>query len=441
MNTSAKFRDYNSFQKIGVILLLVGGALTLAKVFNMINANHFLENDLPNYIFGVGGLLVLSPYIIRRIKAKGISNNVIFFPVVLFTSFGTIAQDYSKQIEAFAQSFEAKNTDALQPYMSPELQFGDIPKKNSPAIMKNIVTNLPKLNSMNIIASEEGKAKVGYDFVGLGKSESFIHFDTDGKITKIQLVEDLIQQEAEARRQQQGIQLPTPGALGEKFLPSKVEFPSGDGLLINANRYGVATEKPVILLLHQAGYNRIEYADIAPKLNEMGYTSLAVDLRSGGPFAGKPNKTQSKAIEKGLSTEMVDAQQDIAAAIDYLHSKYKKNIILWGSSFSSSLALLEGVDNPKVKAIIGFSPGDYFGDAKPSLSTVFPKIQKPFFVTSSKAEADALKGLIGGIALKNKQQQFVPKGSGFHGSKALWEGQEGAGEYWTAVKEFLNNLN
>ncbi|WP_394746853.1 dienelactone hydrolase family protein [Spongiimicrobium salis] len=359
----------------------------------------------------------------------------------LFSSTTIFAQDYSKPIEAFSKSFADKNTEALLPYISMDLQFGEIPKKNSPAIMKNIVTNLPKLNSMNIIDSEDGKAKVVYDFEGLGKSESYIYFDKKGKITKIQFVEDLIQQEAEARRQQQGVQLPNPGALGDKYIPTKVEFAAQDGLFINANLYEIDKKKPIVLLMHQANSNRIEYADIAPKLNEMGYNCLVVDLRAGGPLAGKPNKTRVRAVEKKLSNEMIDAQKDIIAAINYLNEKYSKKVIVWGSSFSSSLALLEGYNNDKVKAIIGFSPGDYFGDAAPSLSNVFSEIDKPYFVTSSKDEAKTLKALIGNLKLKKNQFQFIPESNGFHGSRALWEGQEGSGEYWNAVKSFLKQVN
>lgn len=185
----------------------------------------------------------------------------------------------------------------------------------------------------------------------------------------------------------------------------------------------------------------MEYADIAPKLNEMGYNCFAVDLRSGGPFAGKPNATNVRATEKGLKPEMIDAQQDIAAAIDFLYKKYNQNVIVWGSSFSSSLALLESVNNPKVKATIGFSPGDYFSDAAPSLATVFSKIGKPYLVTSSKQEAEVLNVLIGSSKLKENQQQFIPKSDGFHGSRALWTGQKGADEYWKVIKEFLIKIN
>lgn len=364
--------------------------------------------------------------------------NIVAIILLLF-SLSLVAQDYTKQVNAFAQSFTDKNTDALQPYISALLQFKPVPVANTPRILTNIVTNMPKSNSINIVETEQGKAKVAYDFEGIGKSESYIHFDNNGKIVRIQLIENIINQQIEAQRQQK-VPLPTPGKLGKKYIPKKVEFKAADGLVISGNLYEVGKNKPVILLMHQAGYNRMEYADIAPKLNKMGYNCLALDLRSGGHFAEKPNNTNTRALEKGLKPEMTDAQQDIAVAIDFLHKKYNQKVIVWGSSFSSSLALLEGADNPKVKAIISFSPGDYFGDAAPSLATVFKKIEKAYLVTSSKAEAETLTALIGNSKLTKNQKQFIPESNGFHGSRALWEGQEGAEEYWNVIAEFLINV-
>ena len=366
--------------------------------------------------------------------------------VILFFSFSTIttafAQDYSKQIEAFKQSFAEKSVTPLKQYVSPELKFDPIPVANTPVILTNIVSNLPKLNSITIIESSQGIAKVKYDFVGLGVPESDVHFDESGKFTRIELIENLIKQEIEAQKKmQQSVQLPNRGELGKKYQPEKVEFKTADGLWVNGNLYDIGQNKPAILLCHQAGYNRIEYADIAPKLNEMGYNCLAIDQRSGGNFAGKPNVSAEKAKESGLPNEMIDALQDIKAAINFLHGKYKRDVIVWGSSYSSSLALLEGVPNDKVKAIIAFSPSDYFGDAASSLSTAFAKVNKPFLVTSSKEEASALSALIGNVPLNKNQSQFIPKSEGFHGSKALWAGQKGAEEYWNAVTTFLKAIS
>lgn len=442
MNTSVKFKDYNIIQKIGYILLIIASTMILATMFDILNASNFVAEDLPGYIFFIGGILVLLPFVTKRFNGKNASKKTTIFLLILGTSFGAIAQDYSKQINAFEQSFSEKSVIPLNEYVSPKLKFDPIPVANTPTILTNIVRNLPNLNSMTILESSEGKTKVKYDFVGLGVRESHIYFDVEGKIIRIELIENLIKQEMEAQKKmKESVQLPSPGTLGEKYRPEKVELKATDGLAINGNLYHIGKDKPVVLLSHQAGYNRVEYADIAPKLNEMGYNCLAVDLRSGGNFAGKPNITAERAKKVGVKNQMVDARQDIQAAIEFLSKKYNQKVIVWGSSYSSSLALLEGVSNDKVKAIIAFSPGDYFGNSAPSLSTAFEKADKPFLVTSSKEESEALAKLIGNVKLTEKQSQFIPESEGFHGSRVLWTGQKGAEEYWDAVLQFLNNID
>ena len=77
----------------------------------------------------------------------------------------------------------------------------------------------------------------------------------------------------------------------------------------------------------------------------------------------------------------------------------------------------------------------------PTLTTAFARAEKPFLVTSSKEEASGLKTLIGNLKMTNNQSQFIPEADGFHGSRALWKGQSGAEEYWSAVSEFLKAVN
>lgn len=374
--------------------------------------------------------------------SKPLINSIMIILILFISSLQGIAQDYSTQIDVFAKSFAEKNVSALSLHTSAELKFDPVPVANTLTILKSIVSQLPKLNSMTILESENGKAKVKYDFDGLGISESYLFFNDSGKITRIEFIENLIKQQmAVQQRQQKSVQVPNPSEFGAKYKPSKVEFVSIDGLTVYGDIYEIDKNKPVILLCHQADYNRIEYADIAPRLNELGYNCLAIDQRSGGEFGGKINDTAKRAGEKGMTPTMVDAQQDIAAAVRYLNKAYKTKVIVWGSSYSSSLALFEGVSNSNIKAIIGFSPGDYFGNAAPSLSTIFSKIAKPYLVTSSKVEAEALRVLIGDSKQKKNQQQFVPKSEGFHGSRALWTGQEGSEEYWNVVTQFLTEIN
>lgn len=233
------------------------------------------------------------------------------------------------------------------------------------------------------------------------------------------------------------VHAPQPGDLAEFFTYETITFPSKDGLAMTANLYEIGPLNPVILLCHQANYNKYEYADIAPRLNALGYNVLAIDQRSGGNFAGQKNGTLEAARAVGMEkTGFLDAEQDIVAAVEYLVQRYQRRVVIWGSSYSSALVLFVAT-HPDVKAVLAFSPGNYFLDAKPDLKQFLPQLRKPVFLTSSREEADELKHTIGKSLTGADQIQFIPRRSGFHGAKALWEGQPGAEEYWAAVLEFL----
>jgi pimeloyl-ACP methyl ester carboxylesterase len=225
----------------------------------------------------------------------------------------------------------------------------------------------------------------------------------------------------------------------------RVQFHSLDSLLIDANYYTASPTAPSILLCHQARWNKYEYDSIAVALQKKGYNCLATDQRSGGMMSlhgiHPINATYKRATTAGLPTEYLDAEQDIIAAIDYLYNKTQNPIILWGSSYSSTLALYNGLNNNKVSAVIAFSPGDYFSDKKGSLIPLIEASSIPFFITSSQEEAEDIQHLIQNKALSKQQVQFIPKAAGFHGSRALWTSKAGNEEYWTAINKFLESLN
>ena len=222
--------------------------------------------------------------------------------------------------------------------------------------------------------------------------------------------------------------------------PQEVSFPSSDGITISAHIYEISPEAPVILLCHQARYNKYEYADIAPKLNAMGFNCVAIDQRSGGKLRNHENITHNNAVAQHKSTEYLDAEQDIQAAIDFVYNKYRRPVILWGSSYSSTLALYNAIDDDKIAAVVAFSPGNYFAGKKGSLIDKLQQLDKPMFVTSSKKEAPGITKLLQKMELSENQVHFIPSGEGYHGSKALWEGQKGGAEYWKAITGFLEKI-
>ena len=212
----------------------------------------------------------------------------------------------------------------------------------------------------------------------------------------------------------------------------KKEFKSKDGLLITANYYPAEKSIGFILLCHRSHYSKSEYDKIAPKLNELGYSCLAIDQRSGMNFFGKINETSSRAKEKGLSTKYIDSIQDIQASIEYSYKLNKnKKIIALGSSYSASILLLLGVNQDKLKAILAFSPGEYLKGIE--LQKEIQNLKISTFITSSKKEIATTKKLISKV---NSEYitYFKPEKDGFHGAKNL---NDESIEYWNAVKKFL----
>ena len=218
-----------------------------------------------------------------------------------------------------------------------------------------------------------------------------------------------------------------------------INFKATDSVDIFANEYKIDDTSPVILLCHQARFNKFEYDGIAQRLNENGFNCIAMDQRSGGPIGSAQNETNLSAVEKGKGVDYLDAIQDIEAAIDFVADRYNQDIILWGSSYSSTLVLWQALSNEKVKSVVSFSPGDYFPELG-SLTDSLENLKKPFFITSGLWEAEETRILLGKVQLTTEQVHFIPIGDGHHGSRALWTNQSGGEEYWEAVINFLNKL-
>ena len=226
----------------------------------------------------------------------------------------------------------------------------------------------------------------------------------------------------------------------EKTVPEKIIFPSLDSLTITANLYHKSNQAPVIVLCHQAQFNKFEYVGIAKTLFEKGFNCLAIDQRSGGGLIEEFNETNLEALKNKKAVDFLDAEQDVIAAVNFAAKKYGKPVILWGSSYSSVLSLYTAIDNKNVKAVIAFSPGDYFEKEKGSLKTKLATFTKPMFVTSSKEESKELTQMLSKMKMTAEQSQFIPDSAGLHGSRALWKTSPNNEEYWKAINGFLEKV-
>ena len=221
-----------------------------------------------------------------------------------------------------------------------------------------------------------------------------------------------------------------------------VTFPTTDNLTVTADLYWTGdASKPFIILFHQADYSRGEYLEIAPKLNALGYNCLAVDQRSGRSANGIKNETSQLAKDAKLPTGYTDAYPDLEAALDYVVSTYAPNkLIVWGSSYSSSLVLILASEHPdEISAALSFSPGEYFKLDGKKVADYAKNITQPVFITSAKSEERDWRPIADQITTEGSVF-FVPQASGRHGSSTLNDSASGHEEYWAAVEAFLASL-
>jgi dienelactone hydrolase len=216
-----------------------------------------------------------------------------------------------------------------------------------------------------------------------------------------------------------------------------VRLQAQDGVLISALHYEASRPKAVILLFHQAGSSKAEYATIAPRLAADGYSALAIDQRSGGALYG-PNETASRLNRPATYEE---AKLDLMAAYDWALSRHLP-ILLWGSSYSAGLIFEVAAEHAdQVSAILAFSPGEYL-ETEGEVTHAAARVRVPIYLTSSSDanEIQAGHAILSASPARIKTQ-FVPK-FGVHGSSTLIEARnpKGAAENWDHVLAFLAAL-
>lgn len=217
-----------------------------------------------------------------------------------------------------------------------------------------------------------------------------------------------------------------------------IRFASRDGLPITADLYLAQNPRGLIVLCHRSHCNRGEYRETAPRLSRLGFTCLAIDQRSGMRVFGVVNETSLEARKNGLATGYLDASQDMEAAVDHAHTlNNHQPVILLGSSYSASLALLMATTNPKVEAVIAFSPGEYLKGV--IVAEGIRGLSKPVFATGARKEIEDVATTIRLIP-RQHVTLFKPQVDGFHGSKTLWASVPGHETFWNPLEQFLAKL-
>jgi dienelactone hydrolase len=211
-----------------------------------------------------------------------------------------------------------------------------------------------------------------------------------------------------------------------------------DGVTVHGRLYKASAPKAMILLFHQAGSSKEEYATIAPRLVQSGYSALAIDQRSGGGLFG----TNETAAALGRKADYLEARPDLKAALDWAQTQ-KQPIILWGSSYSSSLIFPLAASDPQgVVALLSFSPGEYFDDQQ-MIRRAAAKVTVPVFIasTNSADETGKADAIMAALPKSATDVRYVPA-HGVHGSSTLIASRnpEGAEANWRAVLDFLKQV-
>jgi len=221
-----------------------------------------------------------------------------------------------------------------------------------------------------------------------------------------------------------------------------IELIASDGVHVFARAYGSSPKAPVILLFHQAGSSRSEYATIAPRLVDLGFNVLAVDQRSGGDMYQPANET---VLHLGRSVASYDAVlPDLEAALDWARRAHPSSAVyVWGSSYSAALAFVLAAKHPKeIAAVLAFSPGEYLGDGS-AVHRSAARVRVPVFIDSAAdaKEIAAAKSIFDVIPSKHKVL-YAPN-VGVHGSSTLIPDRDpnGSEQNWTQVTRFLRSLN
>ena len=222
------------------------------------------------------------------------------------------------------------------------------------------------------------------------------------------------------------------GAAEAKITP--VLLRAADGVVVHGAFCPAIRPRATILLFHQAGSGKGEYATIAPRLAAAGFDALAVDQRSGGGLFGR-NET---AAGIGRPASYLEAERDLEAAFAWGRARGRP-VILWGSSYSAALVFrVVARHSGQVAAVLAFSPGEYLGG--PDLvHAAARRVSAPVYVTSAAdpGEITAARSILAASPARVKVQ-FVPT-AGVHGAATLIPARDptGAAANWRAVLAFL----
>lgn len=115
--------------------------------------------------------------------------------------------------------------------------------------------------------------------------------------------------------------------MSHKLLPSSIQ--ARDGLTLHLSHWSVTTPKGVVVFLHGLTEHGQRYEELGQRLNALGWTVVAPDMRGHG-LSGGP---------RGGMTRDDDFLHDLANVIDVVRRTYTEGpLVLFGHSTGGALA-------------------------------------------------------------------------------------------------------
>jgi pimeloyl-ACP methyl ester carboxylesterase len=206
-------------------------------------------------------------------------------------------------------------------------------------------------------------------------------------------------------------------------------FETSDGFTLHADLFRAPDARaPVAILLHQFNADRRGWGPLVPALSEAGFTVLALDQRGQGESKAQRTDGGSQRLDvRALASQdraavgpIVRAGVgDVKAALAFLAARgvATERVVLVGSSYGCSVALLAAAELPAVRGLALLSPGAaYFGVEVTEPAARFAGTLAMFAAEDDAASAESVRRF---VQRRGKPDEATVFPSGGHGLALL----------------------
>ncbi|MBX7194030.1 MAG: alpha/beta fold hydrolase [Sandaracinaceae bacterium] len=177
--------------------------------------------------------------------------------------------------------------------------------------------------------------------------------------------------------------------------PVEVELAASQGVVLHGSLYPASDPgAPAVILVHQLGSSRAEWATVIDALRESPtLTVLAIDLRGHGQSV---RGAHGEDVSYGAfaTDDWAHTSDDVRAFVAYLRSEgapvHPSRIAVVGSSIGATAVVRAAVEDPSLDVIATLSPGRAYRGVD-SILVALPIGPRAFFALASREELDSVE--------------------------------------------------